>query len=137
MPGNSINIYVDGSFKNGQYAWAFVAYHDGKETYHELGIGEHPEAATMRNVAGELAAAMRAVQWAKKQGYTKVMIHHDYTGIAHWVTGQWKAKKRLTQQYAQFMQPFFQAGFIEFIKVTGHSGNKGNDRADQLAGGLL
>lgn len=128
------DIYVDGSFKNGKYSWAFVAYQNGIEIHSESGVGENEDAVSMRNVAGELAATMRAVTWARKQCADKITIHHDYTGIADWVTGMWKAKKLLTQKYVAFMKPFYESGFVRFNKVDGHSGNKGNDRADKLAG---
>ncbi|MDR3560521.1 MAG: hypothetical protein P4N59_03630 [Negativicutes bacterium] len=128
------DIYVDGSFKEGKYAWGFVAYQDGEEIHAENGVGDNAEAVAMRNVAGELAAAMRAVNWAIKEGVDKIVIHHDYTGIAAWVNGSWKAKKVWTQKYAKFMQSHYLRGFVRFEQIVGHSGNRGNERADELAG---
>ncbi|HWP50838.1 MAG TPA: RNase H family protein [Clostridia bacterium] len=127
------DIYVDGSFKNSKYAWAFVAYQNGEEIYSTYGVGMNDDAVSMRNVAGELSAAMRGVNWAIKERLGKIVIHHDYTGIAAWVTGAWKAKKGMTQKYAAFMRPHYLNGLVQFQQVTGHSGNKGNDRADKLA----
>ena len=39
-----IDIYTDGSFANGNYAWAFVAYKKGLEFYRDFGLGKNEEA---------------------------------------------------------------------------------------------
>jgi len=128
------DVYVDGSFNGANYGWAFVVFSGENEIYHECGVGTNPEAVIIRNVAGELAATMRAIQWADKQK-VKIVIHHDYTGIAAWATGDWKAKNSFTQAYARFVQPYLSQ--IKFYKVAGHTGVIGNERADQLAGQAL
>jgi len=128
------DVYVDGSFNGVNYGWAFAVFSGEDEIYRECGAGTNPEAAIIRNVAGELAATMRAIQWADKQKIP-IIIHHDYTGIAAWATGEWKAKNTFTQAYAQFVQPYLTR--IKFCKVAGHSGVKGNELVDRLAGEAL
>jgi len=131
-----IQIYVDGSHtvkRLGEYGWGFAVYQGGKEIFADCGLGTHEEAAAMRNVAGELSAAMRAVQWAQKEGLKKVQIHHDYQGLAAWANGEWKAKNWMTQYYRDFIARQRQTMEIKFVKEEAHSGVAGNERADQLA----
>ena len=126
-----LQVFVDGSFRNGRYSWAFVVYQGDKEIYCDYGVGENDAANSMRNVAGELAATMRAARWLAMNKYEAV-IHHDYQGISSWVTGDWKTKNEHTQRYAAFMKPMYGLGIFTFNKVAGHTGIAGNERADEL-----
>ncbi|MGE4272643.1 MAG: viroplasmin family protein [Desulfitobacterium sp.] len=128
------DVYTDGSFVNGQYAWAYAFVKEGKVHYEASDVGKNPSAATMRNVAGEIAAALYAVKKASQLGVT-IRILHDYAGIAHWATGEWKAKNEFTQAYAKMMNQY--RGIYSFEKVKAHSGNEFNDYVDQLAKNAL
>jgi ribonuclease H-related protein len=130
MTSDRLDVFVDGSYVNGRYAWSYVVY-EGKTLVHEdYGVGSNPEAASMNNVAGELAAAMRAAKWAVSNKKL-ITIHHDYQGISSWVDGSWKAKNSMTQAYRDFMQSY--RNIVKFNKVAGHTGIEGNERADKLA----
>lgn len=128
-----LHIYVDGSYMKGQYGWAFVVYDGEERVFSDYGLGEQAEAVAIRNVAGELAATMRAIKWAKDHlaGKQGIVIHHDYMGIAAWAEGSWQAKNPFTQAYAQFVKPALK--WVQFQKVQGHSGVEGNELADKLA----
>lgn len=129
------HIYVDGSYRSQRYSWAFVVY-DGSEIIHEeCGAGGDAEAAVIHNVAGELEAAVKAIQWAETAGISPIVIHHDYIGISEWATGRWKTNNKFTQAYACFVRPYL--AWVSFNKVAGHSGVAGNERADKLAGEAL
>ena len=124
--------FVDGSFNQatGVYGYGgFLMTKNGPEYF--SGNGNDPEMASMRNVAGEISGAMRAVELAKQTGMSKVIINYDYSGIEQWAIGGWKCNKTGTKAYAEFMK---KAGItIEFRKIKGHTGVPGNEKADQLA----
>lgn len=132
--GKNYDIYVDGSFQKGtnQYSWAFVVYDGNELVFSDSGVGDNSEAASIHNIAGELAAVMRAIKWADEQNKKPITIHHDYVGIAAWATGDWKAKNKFTQAYSSFVAAY--RSWINFNKVRGHSGVEGNEVADRLAG---
>lgn len=125
-----INIYTDGSFADGNYAWAFVAYKKGIEFYRDFGLGKNEEAKSMRQVAGELNAVIQAYKWAKDNGYKNINIFYDYVGVEAWVSGGWKANNKFTRMYAEYLRKPFLSGELKFFKVSSHSGNVGNERAD-------
>lgn len=88
---------------------------------------------SMRNVAGEIKASEEAIKYALELGAKKIVIYHDYEGIAKWCNGQWKTNLEGTKAYKEFYLSVKDKIVIEFIKVKGHSGNKYNDEADILA----
>ena len=76
---------------------------------------------------------MFAVQFALKNGFSKIEIRYDYEGIEKWVTGAWKSKTDLTQKYSERMRQWAQVVAIEFTKVPAHVGVFFNEMADELA----
>jgi ribonuclease HI len=138
-PDNSLaagyHIYVDGSYLDKRYSWAFVVYDGPQVIYENCGVGEDAEAAIIRNVAGELEATVKAIQWADAQGLHPIVIHHDYIGISEWAVGKWKTNNKFTEAYARFVRPYL--NWVRFHKVAGHSGVAGNELADKLAGKAL
>lgn len=124
-------IYVDGSYADGLYSWAFVVYKNDALYYTKNGQGTSVDAARLRNVAGEITAAREAILWAEAQGAEKIALYYDYNGIACWADGSWKANLPETRQYADFMKK--RLVNVHFCKVQGHSGNAGNELADKLA----
>ena len=131
---NEAIAYVDGSYRDDtkEFSYGIVFFYD-KEEIHMCKKLTDPELASMRNVAGEIKASEEAIRYALELGCKKITIYHDYEGIAKWPTGEWKANKKGTIAYKLF---YMQASLnidINFVKVTGHSGDKYNEMADQLA----
>lgn len=128
-----IKVYVDGTFYNGMYGGGYVVYEDGKIIHQDCGIGKNdPELLSMRNISGEMTAAMRATNWLVKNN-KKGIIVHDYTGLAHWAKKEWKRNNKFTEAYSNFMFPYYRDGIIDFEWVKGHTKVEGNDIADRLA----
>ena len=128
-----IEIYVDGTFYNGMYGGGYVVYENGNIIYQDCGVGKNePELLSMRNISGEMTAAMRATNWLNKSNKQGIIIH-DYIGLAKWVTGEWKTNKEFTRKYANWMRPFYNNGTIKFKWVKGHTNIEGNEIADSLA----
>lgn len=128
----NVDVYVDGSFKNGMYSYAYVVVQNNNIIHTDSGIGKDSGAASMRNVAGELSAAMNAICWVRDCGL-KCRIFHDYEGIGKWATKEWKCKNQYTKAYLEFIDS--NPGIVsDFIHVYGHTGNTYNELADQLAG---
>lgn len=127
--------YVDGSYFNGRYSWGMAIYRDGQLIHEANGVGDSKDAAKLRNVAGELEAAKQAVLWGEAQKLEKIIICHDYSGIAEWAEGRWNTNNAITTEYREFMHDYL--GWVRFKKVAGHTGIKGNEQADKLARGAL
>ncbi|MHB1653689.1 MAG: ribonuclease H1 domain-containing protein [Desulfitobacteriaceae bacterium] len=124
------DVYTDGSYFEGRYAWAYAFVKDDKVVYEDSNVGKNPQAATMHNVAGELAAVLYAVRRAAQMG-VRIRIHHDYEGIAFWVTGEWRTKNEFTQAYAKLMMEH--QGIYQFTKVQAHTGDTYNEYVDSKA----
>ena len=131
---SEIDIYVDGSYElsSKRYAFGLVVVKDGVEVHSSFGAYED-EFSTMRNVAGEVMGAQKAMLYAKEHGYDHVNLYFDYQGIESWAKGTWKRNNLLTQGYFNFYQEMKKTISVTFFKVKGHSGDHFNDRADELA----
>jgi ribonuclease H-related protein len=132
----SVDIWVDGSciHNNGdnlQLGWAYLILDGERELYRDSGNDIPEEARSQRNVAGEIQAVLKALDWCQAQGISRATIYHDYQGLAAWVTGDWKAKTPFTQAYAATVKAH--AMDLRWEKVLAHSGEKYNEIVDQLA----
>lgn len=128
-----LHAYIDGSFSNKlqETGYGAVILLNG-EIIHTI-KGSSKKYIEMRNVAGELFAAAISIKWAVDNGYQSIVLHHDYSGIAHWAKGEWKCKQEGTINYKKFIDEISDKISILFIKVKGHSGDMYNDMADKLA----
>ena len=126
--------FVDGTFVNGMYGGGYCVFSPkGDLIYQDCGIGQNiPELLSMRNISGEMTAAMRATSWIDYHVGRGIIVH-DYIGLAKWVTGEWDTQKQYTQMYADYMKPFYTLDIIQFKWVKGHTGVNGNEIADKLA----
>ena len=132
----SLTAYVDGSFNavTKVYGSGAVLIDSGGVIVDRLcEKGNDEELASMRNVAGEIKGAESAMRYAVEKGYKKIVIYHDYEGIAKWCQGLWKTNKTGTINYKKLYDELSELIHIEFVKVKGHSGDKYNDMADALA----
>lgn len=131
---DAVVAYVDGSYNisTKEYSYGVVAFvGDEKKTFAEK--FNDPELATMRNVAGELEGAKKAMSYALSIGARILDIYYDYEGIEKWCTGAWKTNKEGTKAYKAFYDSVSGKLNVHFHKVKGHSGDRYNDEADALA----
>lgn len=134
MAEDTLIAYVDGSYNiaTKEYGYgAVIISSEGEKSLWDKGTDE--ELASMRNVAGEIKGAEAAMRYALENGYRKLIIYHDYEGIAKWCQGLWKTNKEGTKAYKKKYDEISKKVSIEFVKVKGHSGDKYNDMADELA----
>lgn len=124
--------YIDGSYKENKAAWAFaIISQDDTIIYEEVGLVEDQEAVEkIWNVAAEITAAMRAIQWAV-DNLKKIDIVTDYQGIVGW-SQNWKTKNIWSANYADFVKKH-KAYINDIIYVRGHTNNKWNIYVDKLA----
>lgn len=130
--------YVDGSYEHSKRAYAYgcvLVFED--EVIKLNGRGNNEEFVTMRNVAGEILGSECAISWAVEHGYEEITIYYDYEGIEKWATGEWKATKRGTIAYKEFIEEKKKEICIHFVKVEAHTGIEYNEMADQLAKAAL
>lgn len=132
---NTIIAYVDGSYDeiSKNYSFGCVIITPKREIIEEYGYDNNKKAIENRNIAGELKGVMFVVNWAIKKGFNKIIIRHDYNGIAFWYDGNWKANSYSALEYIKYMNKTRNKINITFEKVAGHSGDELNDRADKLA----
>lgn len=131
---DGVNIYVDGSYNSAtkEFSYGMVVLRNGEEeTYNKK--FDDKELAAMNNVAGEIKGAEAAMQYALDYKLPRITIFHDYEGIARWCLGDWKTNKDGTKAYKAFYDMASKSVNIKFSKVTGHSNDKYNDMADELA----
>ena len=126
--------YVDGSYDDTtkSYSYGMVMMHK-EEKLHFFKKFEQDDMSDMRNVAGEIEGSMAAMKYCMDHNIKSISIFYDYEGIEKWCNGDWKAKKEGTKRYVKFYEDVSKYVDVDFIKVKGHSGDKYNDLADELA----
>lgn len=141
MKKNEIIIYTDGAARGnpGPAGWGAVILMDGKK----FEIGGRENKATNNQM--ELSAPIGALQFLQKKKIKKeIKIYSDskyvIQGITEWIfnwqKNNWRnaakkpvLNKELWQELFELVQDFK----IKWEYVEGHSGDKYNDRADEIA----
>ena len=134
IKANEAIAYVDGSFNLEKFIYSYGVVFislEGIEKYN--GRDDNKELAEMRNVSGELKAAMEAMKIAIEKNKDTLYLHYDYAGIENWARGDWKTNKEGTKAYKEFYDSIKDKLKVEFIKVKAHSGIEYNELADKLA----
>ena len=133
-PMDCLHIYVDGSYNitTERYAYALVAVKDNIIEYVENGKSKDDSSKAIRQIAGELEATVKGVEYALRQKEKKVVIFHDYAGIAHHATGFWERREKSSIEYYNKMKNLMESGIeVIFVKVDSHTGDLYNEIADE------
>ncbi len=125
-------IYIDGSFMDNRIGWGLLVLENGTCIQELSGSLTDEKLLPLRQISGELKAAMEAVKWCRSRGLVHVSIHFDYLGIRNWANRSWQAKNPVTAAYRDFMANL--SGLkIDWVKVPAHTGNLWNEKVDALA----
>jgi ribonuclease H-related protein len=139
------NIYTDGSHQREQNylgIGAWCRYHG--EMYHysaevtrkmldSYGV---PKDIECSNDTAELIAVGEILKKLKgKEILTPIVFYSDCLGVKHWLAQTWKAEADNIKAVVGTMRELIPTieGKMSFEWVKGHSGNFGNDRADELS----
>ena len=136
--GSPVHIYTDGACKGnpGPGGWGALLLHADREK--ELFGGENPTT----NNRMELMAVIEALGSLKRRCHVIVHTDSQYVrlGITEWLPvwmqRGWKTAAKKAVKNADLWQRLFDVAAkhdIEWRWVRGHSGNVGNERADELA----
>ena len=132
---NCLHVYVDGSYNSGsrKYSYGVVAVKDNVVEYIHGGSGTNEKDNNIRQIAGELKAALEGATYALNNNHKKVVIFHDYEGICHHATGFWKRKDKSSQDYYENMNALMKKGIeIQFVQVKSHEEDLFNEMADTI-----
>ena len=137
-----LRTYIDGSsiYKLKMFGWACVIVDDDDKVVRvEYGYSDDKRYAQSHNVAGELIASMKAIDYAISKGEDMIKIFYDYHGIEFWATGEWKNRqgKPIVTDYIAFIKDRSKKIKISFQKVIAHTGIRHNELADQLCRGAI
>lgn len=138
MQPGVLYAYVDGSFNADipNYSFGLCCVLNDIVIHMDKGLGKNTDAIEMQQIGGELLGAINSLLFAKKNGHQKIVILHDYLGVANHATGEWKRTNAFSKTYHEWMQNFFKShpGIkVKFMKVDAHTGNDFNEIADGLA----
>ena len=151
---DGLKIYTDGACSNNQGensvgSWGFV-YVVNDQVISKAGGKNYPD--TTNNIMELMAvvqALFRAVSYNYQKDYSKISIHTDsayvLNGITQWIhnwrknnwvnsKGQPVANRDLWEGLYELTLKFDN---LEWVKVKGHSGDKWNELADDLASGRV
>lgn len=134
-PKDCLHIYVDGSYNvsSNRYSYGMVAVLNDTIMYIEGKDFESESENSIRQIAGELKAAVQGVKYALDNNQKKVVIFHDYMGICNHATGEWDRKEQSSKNYYDKMQSYMKQGIeIIFVKVDSHTGDFYNELADEI-----
>lgn len=130
--------FVDGSYNPKTKVYGYgVVLADSKDNEANpilyTGNGNDQKIISMRNIAGELNAAIKAINMAIDLKLTEINIYYDYSGIEMWGNNEWNSSIPFVKYYKDFIKEKRNDIKINFIKVAAHTGINFNEKADELA----
>lgn len=137
------HAYVDGSYNidTGKYSYGLLITKQNVVTYIENGVAADDSLRDIRQIAGELKASIRALQYCSENNIKELVIFHDYEGVCYHATGFWERKEESSRRYYEKFNKLVNEHNIKvyFVKVDSHTGDLYNEMVDEFAkaaGGL-
>lgn len=132
---STVEAYVDGSFNSevGVYGSGIVIVSKNKIIHETSFAGSDSEYVESYQIAGEVFAAIRAIEWAIQEGEGEITICYDFEGIRAWALNEWKTNKKISRDYSERIAFLSSKIKVSFKKIKAHSGVKFNEIADRLA----
>lgn len=133
---DEIIAYVNGGYEESKGAFSYgVIILNGDKKHIEYGRLLDDDYIDMRNVAGKILAAIKAMEYVYMlQGdKKKLTIYSDDEEIEKYCTGTCGDQKGKIIEYTQNYKKYSKNINIKFNKVTSHSDEKYNDIADTIA----
>ncbi|MGE5086371.1 MAG: ribonuclease H family protein [Bacillota bacterium] len=134
--GSLLEIYTDGSFKEGRGAWAYVLVRDGKPL--------REDSASVRKTSSnrmEFQAAIEALKVLPQNScavvYTdsKILVDIMNNKISQWRAGAWvksKGQPIPNVDLIKELDQYSQRHSLTWQWVRGHAGIRYNERCDEL-----
>lgn len=135
-PDDCFHLYVDGSYNTttDKYSYAFIAVKNNIIHHIQYADSKNTALKDLRQIVGELEAAVKSVGYVKNENENQMVILFDYKGVCCHATGEWERTERLSQRYYEVMNKFMNEGMnIAFVKVDGHTGDIYNEITDSFA----
>lgn len=133
-PEDCLHIYVDGSYNSDteRYSYGLVAVRNNVVEYIDSSSLKDSSKNNVRQIAGELGGAIKAVEYALRKGDKIVVIFHDYEGVSHHATGFWERREQSSVEYFNKMNELIRSGIeVLFVKVDSHTGDLFNELVDE------
>lgn len=131
-----IVAFCDGSYDKdrNRYSYGILIIDQNLQEHEICGSSKNIKYTSSNNIIGEVLGVINAMDWAISNSYDKIKIYHDYEGLSKWLAGEWKTKSNVAKMYKSvYDSKYADLLQVEFKKIEGHSNNKYNDKADELA----
>lgn len=128
--------FCDGSFdeRRNVYSYGVHIIDIDRSEKSISGTGSNQKYLGSRNIMGEILGAINSMDWAVSNHRDKLAIFYDFEGIGKWAKREWIAKTEVAKAYMSIYEEKYEDILeIDFNKVKGHSNNKYNEKADELA----
>lgn len=136
-PLDKVQAYIDGSYNTAseKYSYGMVVVKEDVILHIENGASEDNSSKDIRQIAGELKGAIKALEYARDNGIKELILIHDYVGVCYHATGFWERKEESSKKYYADFNYLTEANGIKvtFVKVDSHTGDLFNEIVDEFA----
>ncbi len=136
-PLDKVQAYIDGSYNTAseKYSYGMVVVKENVILHIENVASEDNSSKDIRQIAGELKGAIKALEYARDNGIKELILIHDYVGVCYHATGFWERKEESSKKYYADFNYLTETNGIKvtFVKVDSHTGDLFNEIVDEFA----